>query len=166
MKKYEVFPNFFDKNEIFNIEQEFNKFYWELSGWSQDPNDKLFWFKNLMDSFYITELFKNKVQNILGKKVETFRIYANGQSHGQCGNFHKDSPGCTNTVVYYLHKNWKPEYGGHLVLKEDNGDYIDSIWPETNSAIFFDSDIYHCALEPTIHCNSQRVSIAYKFNVL
>ena len=70
------------------------------------------------------------------------------------------------SIVYFLHKNWKPEYGGHLVFIDDNGNYIDSIWPETNSAVFFNSNIKHCALEPTIHCKSQRVSVAYKCNVL
>lgn len=166
MKQYDIFPNFFNNEEISIINKEFKHFHWELTGWSDSPNEKLFWFKDLISSEYITDLFKNKAEIILGKNIKTFRIYGNGQAHGQCGKFHKDSPGCKYTIVYYLHKDWKPEYGGHLILKGDNNEYIDSIWPETNSAVLFESDIYHCALEPTIHCKTQRVSIAYKFNVL
>ena len=166
MKGYDVFPNFFTVEEISTVEREFNKFQWELSGWSDSPEEKLFWFKDLHNSQFIKPLFHNKAECILGKKVETFRVYGNGQAHGQCGSFHKDTPGCEYTIVYFLHKNWKPEYGGHLVFIDDNGNYIDSIWPETNSAVFFNSNIKHCALEPTIHCKSQRVSVAYKCNVL
>ena len=98
------------------------------------------------------------------KQIEVYRLYANGQSHGQCGQFHQDIPGCDYSLVYYLHEDWQPEYGGHLMIK--NGDGIESYWPESNSAILFNSKLWHCPLEPTIYCRTQRLSIAFKFRIL
>jgi Rps23 Pro-64 3,4-dihydroxylase Tpa1-like proline 4-hydroxylase len=96
------------------------------------------------------------------------RVYANGQAHGQCGMFHTDVPETSDdsyySLVYYIHEDWKYEYGGHLLIKNANG--CEFYWPETNSAILFNSKLQHCPLEPTIFCKSQRESIAFKFRIL
>lgn len=138
---------------------------WELSGWSvETPETRLFWYKDLSYSDTIKNIFKYKIETFLGKLIEVSRVYANGQAHGQCGQFHQDTPGCDYSLVYYLHQDWKPEYGGHLMIKQ--GDQVHSYWPESNSAIVFDSNLWHCPLEPTIYCKEQRLSIAFKFRIL
>ena len=70
MKGYDVFPNFFTVEEISTVEREFNKFQWELSGWSDSPDEKLFWFKDLHNSQFIKPLFHNKAECILGRSEE------------------------------------------------------------------------------------------------
>jgi len=157
--------DFFSQEEKNIILDESESAHWKLNGFSLDtPLTRLFWFKELINCEKIKELFKFKVQNYLNKSIEVNRLYANGQSYGQCGQFHQDIPGCDYSLVYYFHENWQPEYGGHLMIK--NGSNIESYWPESNSAILFDSNLWHCPLEPTIYCRTQRLSIAFKFRIL
>lgn len=160
-----AWKNYLTADERNGIVTECDKYHWSLQGWSQLTEEtRFFWMKDLIKSIRSKNLFKYKIEDYLTKEIEIIRIYANGQSHGQCGMFHQDTPGCDCTLVYYLHENWKPEYGGHLMIK--NGGNIESYWPESNSAILFRSDLWHCPLEPTVFCKTQRESIAVKFRIL
>jgi Rps23 Pro-64 3,4-dihydroxylase Tpa1-like proline 4-hydroxylase len=58
---------------------------------------------------------------------------------------------------------WLPEYGGHLLLKEED---VTSILPKFNRGVIFESSIYHMGLEPSKHCPDIRESIACKFEVI
>jgi|688.fasta_scaffold798799_2 Rps23 Pro-64 3,4-dihydroxylase Tpa1-like proline 4-hydroxylase len=165
MEQIIAWKNFLTDDERNGLIMECNKYNWSLEGYSQStPETRTFWFKDLMKSIRIKNLFSYKIEEFLAKKIEISRVYANGQAHGQCGMFHQDIPGCEYSLVYYIHENWKPEYGGHLMIK--NGDNIESYWPESNSAILFRSDLWHCPLEPTVYCKTQRESIAFKFSLL
>lgn len=165
MNEIIAWKNYFTDEERQKIISETDRGHWNLEGWSQDtPHTRMFWYKDLNYSDVIKNLFKEKVEEYLGRPIEVDRVYANGQAHGQCGMFHKDTPGCDYSIVYYLHEDWKPEYGGHLMIK--NGDRYESYWPESNSAIMFNSDWDHCPLEPTVFCRTQRLSIAFKFRIL
>ena len=136
---------------------------------------RTFWYMELSDNPAVVELFKTKVENFLGKKVKTIRLYANGQAHGQSALVHTDmnpeASGEWGSLVYYSHKGWRPEYGGHLVIIDENTitddmpKVVASIFPKTNSAVMFNSKMYHIALEPTVYCRQQRMSIAYKFKI-
>ena len=153
-------------NERHIVKQESDKGHWELSGHSQDiPESRTFWYKDLMYSSAIIDIFTNKVETHFDRKIRVNRVYANGQAHGQCGLFHQDTPGCQYSLVYYPHTFWKPEYGGHLLIRGLDLE-LHSIWPEPNSAVLFRSDLWHCPLEPTVHCKTQRESIAFKFSLL
>jgi Rps23 Pro-64 3,4-dihydroxylase Tpa1-like proline 4-hydroxylase len=169
MEKIIVWKNFFSQEEKNIINNEGETAYWELSGWSQQtPHTRFFWFKDLINCSCSIKLFTDKIENYFNSKIEIIRLYANGQAHGQCGMFHTDveptEQGEFYSLVYYLHEDWKPEYGGHLMIKD--GDNIESYWPESNSSIIFNSKLWHCPLEPTIYCRTQRLSIAFKFKIL
>lgn len=162
---------FLTKEEIEKVEEEFKKFNWELvaSTFEGDENATKHWDKRLRSNV-INDIFKNKIQSFLRKQIETLVIYANGNTHGQCGKTHSDAPkefeGDYYTLVYYFHKNWIPEYGGHLIIMDFDGKIIENIFPKSNSAVLFDSKLPHCPLEPTIHCKDMRISIAYKFRII
>jgi hypothetical protein len=166
-----AWKNYLTNGERDIIKKNFDDGKWELIGWSQQtPETRLFWYKELINIPSIVTLFKNKTETFLNKQIEVNKLYANGQAHGQCGMFHTDV-NCDNhknekffSLVYYLHDDWQPEYGGHLMIKNDNN--IESYWPESNSAILFKSDLWHCPLEPTIYCKKQRLSIAFKFKII
>jgi len=169
MENILVWKDFFSQEEKKIVLDESESAHWELSGWSQQtPLTRLFWFKDLFNCERAKELFKTKVQNYFNKQIEVSRLYANGQAHGQCGMFHTDveptEQGEFYSLIYYLHEDWQPEYGGHLMIK--NGDNMESYWPESNSTIIFNSKLLHCPLEPTIYCRTQRLSIAFKFRIL
>lgn len=166
IERVKTFKNFFDEERIDFIDEEAKKCKWEFNGFSDTlyPLFRLFWYKDLIES-HLPSLFKEKVESIIDTQIEIDRIYANAQAHSQCGVFHKDIPDCDYTLVYFYHKNWRTEYGGHLMIDDDETGELHSIWPESNSAVLFKSDIWHCALEPTVYCTTQRMSIAMKFKI-
>lgn len=132
---------------------------------------RTFWYKELIESDYIENIFKTKVQDYIGKEIETHRLYLNGQAHSQTAWTHTDVPketeGEFGSVVCYIHQGWRPVYGGHLIFLDDSETEVtNSFFPKFNSALLFNSKMKHCALEPTVYCTTQRLSIAYKFKVL
>ena len=164
-----AWKNFLTPWEKNIITTDFENCKWELTGLSQNrPDTRMFWFKDMFECGATKNLLKEKVELHLGRLIEPTRLYANGQAHSQCGQFHTDvppeQPGTFGSLVYYYNDEWLPEYGGHIMIKE--GEKVHSYWPEANSAILFNSQWWHCPLEPTTFCRTQRVSIAFKFRVL
>ena len=165
------FATFFDEDEKDFVKRNYeNHGQWNLVEWSDltYPGNRMFWSKQLFDHKGLVWVFKNKIETFLTKQIEMTRFYANAQAHGQCGLFHSDvepyEQGEYGSLVYFIHDDWLPEYGGHLLIKEE--DELISILPENNSAVMFDSKKRHCALEPTVYCRTQRVSLAFKFRIL
>jgi Rps23 Pro-64 3,4-dihydroxylase Tpa1-like proline 4-hydroxylase len=112
--------------------------------------------------------FRTIAENALGIKLETQRLYFNGQSHGQCGNMHQDTWGDDDneyiTMVYYVNETWKPEWGGFTLIMQDSNVHV--VYPKPNSAVIFNSRLYHVGLEPTIHCTGMRITLAQKFKIV
>jgi len=167
-KIYEI-ENFLTENEFNIVEKQFEEYNWFLLGGELELRNKgipirSFWYKELEGS-EIESLFKTKIESLLNVKIKTERFYGNGQSHGQCGFVHEDNNEYGGSLVFYLHKNWLPYHGGHLVFC-DGPNVTKSIFPKTNSAVMFNSQMSHVALEPTTYCLDMRVSIAYKFKVI
>jgi len=162
--------NFLTNAEFESVQTEFEKYNWKFIA-KEESNLPLrtFWQKQMIDSEFLSALFRQKLESIFNISVEVDRLYGNGQAHGQSAWIHKDvddTPGKWGSLVFFSHKNWKPEYGGHLIfVTEDENNVIQSIFPKTNSAVIFDSSIKHMALEPTVYCKEQRISIAYKFRI-
>ena len=161
-----IIPNFLDEKEIDLLVKYAEEANWRLIG-SSIKNNIMFWYKDLFNS-NAANLFCNKLQNGLSQNIEVDRIYVNGQAHSQCGIWHTDVPdtGVVNhfTLVYFF-KEWLPEYGGHLLIREVDGT-VSSHIPEFNKGIIFDSTLEHMGLEPSIHCKTQRESLAVKFRII
>jgi hypothetical protein len=166
--------NFLTESEYPAVEQEFDKHKWTFSAGEnkeQYPEVRTFWHKELIDSKLIESIFREKTEQLLKVKVETDRLYGNGQATGQSAFIHVDVPedneGEWGSIVYYLHRAWKPQYGGHLIFVDPKWETVtNSFFPKSNSAILFNSKMNHCALEPTVYCQDMRISIAYKFKVI
>ncbi len=170
-------PNFLTEKEIEGLDHYSDHYVWEFAGISDDtPLARTFWVKNLWGSKWgkcrqIEETFKNKIESILNIKVETERLYLNGQAHGQCGDLHTDLLESNNpnekyiTAVYYTNKEWFPEYGGFTVII-DRQNNMHVVYPQPNSIVIFDSSLMHVGLEPTIHCREQRVTLAQKMKII
>jgi hypothetical protein len=155
---------------------------WEFSGSSNGTAksvgdySRIFWYKDLSTFKDLEVLLKTKMETYLNKDIKSLNLYSNGQAHGQCGTLHADffqpenitpNDGDHFSLVIYIHKNWLPIYGGHIIFTDvEQKNVIASIFPKSNSAVLFNSTVPHAALEPTVYCKEQRVSIAYKFKVL
>ena len=164
-----VIKDFFNEKEQNLLASAIASSKWLLQGrTSPDPSAGVFWCKRLEETEAVN-LFHTKIEKGLKQKISIESLYVNGQAHGQCGHWHQDLyPGQNYdlqhcfTLVYFPN-HWLPEYGGHLMLQEDN---ITSILPEYNKTVIFSSSIFHIGLEPTVFCKTQRESIACKFRVI
>jgi hypothetical protein len=175
-----------DLNQIYKIDDFLNTtekdglkhftghYVWTFSGFSHDGQGRIFWKKDFWGDELghcepIESTFRTKVENIFNIKTETTHLYMNGQAHGQCGSFHTDVEtdvdGDFLTLVYFPQDFWSPEWGGFTVIL-DSVENPHIIYPKPNSAVIFNSKFPHVGLEPTVHCNSQRVSLAHKLKVL
>ena len=120
--------------------------------------------KNLELINYFYDFLFKKIIDKLNKKIDRFeRLYANGQTSGQCGTLHIDDG--DSTFLYYPNPEWKTDYQGHLIFF--NGDEEDSeacriVEYKPNRAIFFDGKIPHYADAPDRCYNDLRISLAYK----
>ena len=126
-----------------------------------------FWFMNLTQDNFFTEHMLNKIKIITKKNFEIIRVYANGQTYGLSGSYHQDE-NCNGdiykTFLYYVNPNWKSEWGGSTLFKQDEEIYIQPFI--SNHAILFDSTLYHVGLEPTRHCKDLRVTVAFKLQYI
>jgi 2OG-Fe(II) oxygenase superfamily len=167
-KIYE-FDNFLTEEEYNSVCGSFDSYFWKFTGIGASQSGRRFWYKDLSNSYVIKEIFRKKVESFLQKEIQMTQLYGNGQAHGQSAWVHQDveenAEGDWGSLVYYLHRDWYPHLGGHLIFIEGIK-VIKSIFPATNSAVLFNSKLNHCALEPTVYCTDQRVSIAYKFKIL
>jgi Rps23 Pro-64 3,4-dihydroxylase Tpa1-like proline 4-hydroxylase len=161
----------FSLEEYDKIDKLMPSYKWQFIGSSDVEKSRMFWQLDLQTSGFLNKLFKSKVEEILKVQIQPDRLYANAQAHGQTGYIHQDvqpeEESIYGTLVYFFQSKWLPEYGGHLIfVNEEETDVIHSVFPKTNSAILFNSKIKHMALDPSVYCKNQRISIAYKFKVI
>jgi hypothetical protein len=168
--------NFLSETEKSGFKYFCEHYVWTFSGFTYDTNSRKFWNKDLWSSSLgkcepIEQTFRTKIESLFNIKLETERLYLNGQAHGQCGSIHSDIEEDSDpnfnymTAVYYVNKQWSAELGGFTVII-DNSDYMHIVYPKPNSIVIFNSAFAHVGLEPTVHCKDQRVTLAHKFKVL
>ena len=99
----EIFDNFFPRDiklEIFNSLQRPK---WSLTGGSSFQR---FWhMENLEEEEYFSKFLFQKICNKLERSYRFIRIYANGQTAGQCGTPHTDDG--EFTFLYYPNPEWR-----------------------------------------------------------
>jgi hypothetical protein len=166
--------DFLDTTERDGLKHYASRYIWTFGGFSHDNQSRIFWKKDFWAADIkkcdpIESTFRTKIENIFDLKVETFALYMNGQAHGQCGSFHtdveKDIVGDYLTLVYFPQEFWSPEWGGFTIIL-DSSENTHVVYPKPNSAVIFNSKFAHVGLEPTIHCNGQRVSLAHKIKII
>ena len=90
------------------------------------------------------------------------RCYANAHTFGIEGYPHTDSKRDQDTtVVMYMNKNWKREWGGETVVY-DGHHIVTAAIPAFNRAVVFKGDQYHCARSVSRTCPELRKTIMFK----
>lgn len=162
---FEIYNDILDKE----TQLEFYKFFTTSSGWSYDgfsiePTQR-FWQYRLDDNPLFTETLFEHIEQITNKKFTLIRVYANGQTHGQCGSVHTDSNSPSEyTFLYYLNPTWLPEWGGGTVFLMPGQD-IQTCPFISNRGILFKANIPHVGLDPSSHFRGLRITIAYKLKL-
>lgn len=158
-------PNFLDEMDVKRMKEEIQNFSWKLTGRSGDSikggDNAFFWYSELKDNAFFSEHIFNKIPD---GPWTLQRVYANGQSYGQNGDFHVDSVE-PDTATFLLYTNEiKPE---HIIswngkTEFDMGNTITSELPIFNTGILFPSGISHRGLAPARYTNDIRITIAWK----
>lgn len=162
-----------DYSEIINIVDNITSNHnyhlsWKFTGGSTETKSR-FWHCRLEKENFFSEYLLQKIIKIIhdntGEKiVRCSRVYLNGQTYGQQGYMHPDSfYGGNRTFLIYCNDEWKKDWAGGTVF--DFGFDSKVFFPFPNSAIYFDSTIFHYAQPVSKDFNDLRVTLAYKLEV-
>lgn len=153
-------PKFLQDTDFEYVSEIGKKIKWEFSGNSVDGPPK-FWYSDLMSEKFFSEYLFNKIP---GGPWELKRVYANGQSFGQNGDFHQDDTD-PNSFTFILYTNKidmqiMDKWGGQTEFMINGNNYL--IYPDPNKGILFPSTILHRGLGPSRFVLDMRVTIAWK----
>lgn len=157
----EVLDDFFSQEIHEKIWQLVKRPKWSLTG--GNPSDR-FWHMNDLEGerYFNTYLFKIICKK-LNRSFKIRRVYANGQTAGQCGVPHRDDGDVT--VLYYPNPEWKLDWQGHFMVLEgedSSSEIARTITYKPNRAIILPANIYHYADAPHRMFNGLRISVAWK----
>lgn len=139
---------------------------WGQNGTSLEGTRK-FGYLELMHEPYFSDYLVDKIRQVTELNLRLDRVYANGQVFGQDGSFHQDSH-LPNTFTFMIYTNKVDDlenWGGETQFKFYD-DQLTVFQPETNSALFFDSTIWHRGLGPSRRVDEMRVTVAWKFTLV
>jgi hypothetical protein len=164
MKRLVIKDNFLDENELKEILNIINGLSWKYGASSGDSNSVRFWISHLNNEKRIIDIISPKIEKISGLNLEIERVYANGQTYGQDGEFHTDHESYDRyTFILYVSPIF-PEnvdiVGGFTQFKIDN--QIVNVEPYQNRGCLFKSNIFHRGLAPSREVDMLRVTLAFK----
>lgn len=143
---------------------------WKFSQSSNEEDSLTFWYLDLNSTPFFTEVVANRIREVTKTEFVIDRVYANGQTHGLCGNVHRDRQLCEEgdfmTFLLYTHPEWDLSWGGATAIYDERIKLEKLILPKPNHAVMFDSKMPHIGYEPTRHCKELRVSVAFKLSLL
>ena len=101
----QVYDNFFSKEIHLEVFKKLMVPRWGLSG-GVPEKPEIFWhYDGLGEQEYFTDFLYEKICKKLDRKFSKIdRIYANGQTAGQCGTPHTDDGDLT--FLYYANQEW------------------------------------------------------------
>lgn len=168
MENILVYENFCNELELTKINNIIKTKSWEWGHTSDGRviDTSLFWTMELSDESYFTEHLKNAIEKHFSKKFKLLRVYANGQTFGQDGCFHKDSeyPNHYTVCLYLTHidKNLVDAAGGYITFKLPDKNYNVSYEPLFNRLIMFPSNYYHKGNAFSRFFTDIRICVAWK----
>ena len=157
----EVYDDFFDDDTQQEIYSKLMRPNWGISG--NNPGKlEIFWhYEGLENEEYFSEYLYEKICNKLDTEFKGFeRIYANGQTAGQCGTPHYDDGDLT--FLYYPSPVWDTNWQGHLMFMNEADEVVRVVEHKPNRAVLFTGIIKHYADAPHRWFNGLRISLAYK----
>ena len=155
----EVYDNFFYEEIRKEIYDKLMEPHWHLKGgYGKD----LFWhYDNLENQEYFNKFLYELICKKLNRKFKGIkRIYANGQTGGQCGTPHYDDGDLT--FLYYPAPEWNITWQGHLIFLNEKKEGESIVFHKPNRSVLFSGKIEHYADAPIRFFNGLRISLAYK----
>ena len=155
----QIYDDFFSNDIRKELYDKLNEPHWHFKG---GFGQNLFWhYDDLEKQEYFSEFLYKLICKKLNRKFKGInRIYANGQTAGQCGSPHFDDGDIT--FLYYPSPEWHITWQGHLIFLNDKGEGERIILHKPNRAILFSRKQKHYADAPSRLFNGLRISLAYK----
>lgn len=160
---FKVFEDFLSDKELQDVNHVIENLSWKYREYSVSPkNGTIFWSADINDK-KLTDVLIPKIEKVSNKKFELLKIYANGQTYGQDGSFHKDHEDeGTYTFLIYMspitESNFKDICGCTDFFVDD---IMLSVEPYRGRGVLFDSRIIHRGRAPLTK-DMLRISIAIK----
>ena len=171
----EVYDDLFDEQIHLEVFKKLMVPRWGISG-GNPSKPEIFWhLDGLGEQEYFTNFLYEKICKRLDRKFSKIdRVYANGQTAGQCGTPHCDDGDFT--FLYYANLEWDVNWQGHLIFMENEKDkqkegnaFVNTnmetsriVSYKPNRAVLFPGSIWHYADAPSRFFNGLRISLAYK----
>jgi len=173
LTKFSVFDNFLPAEDFGELSSYLmSSASWSFSGRSRDADDPSFWFHPLGDISLAP--FKGALARRNFEVGTVLAFYANGQSSGQDGQFHRDAKDRgIYTCLLYANRFWRDHWGGATLFKDDEVlhahdrmGHSDGVYvlPVPNRAVVFPADLVHVGMAPTGAFKGLRVTVALKFS--
>ena len=158
------YDNFLNVTEFSEVQKRVDQGSWTYKNISTENSNSRFFMMQLTDDPFFREHIKTIIEMRTGKKFNVLRVYANGQAHGQDGEFHQDDQ-APNKWTFLLYTNIIPAseieaWGGETQFKLEDG--IRLQLPVPNLGVLFRSDIWHKGMGPSRYINGLRVTVAWK----
>lgn len=157
-----IYDDFFTEDTHREVKNRLDQKSWTFNGGSK--SSPMWHCDYLAQDFYFNNYLYKLICKRLGQEFhKTVRIYANGQTAGQCGTPHRDDGDFT--FLYYPSLEWPVTNQGHLIFLQETGQNIEGqtvVLHRPNRAVIFDANMWHYADAPCRHFNGLRISLAYK----
>lgn len=174
MDEIKIYDNFLNKLEVKFFEKILNNNKWEFGHMSENNGfDCKFWYMELINDETAYKFIKNKIEENLKKKISIDRLYANGQTFGLNGSYHKDTSNTSddNLFTFCIYINDVPNdtlkhAGGNIQIKIPNKNFSISIEPLNGRGVLFPSNYTHKGNAFDRFFTGLRICIACKFVIL
>lgn len=162
---YKQYFDILSENEYLKCKEIIDNSLWKYGQVSSPNSPHKFWMlENLHANSFFHNIFMEKIENLTNNKFEISRIYANGNTFAQEGDWHVDSYlDDAWTFLYYFNKGDVSTIG-ETYFKHNN--VMDVAKPIFNSGVFFKSDIEHKGCSPKINFTDLRITIAFKLKTI
>jgi hypothetical protein len=163
-EKLFYYDNFLHVSDFHQVQNITMNGQWRFGTQSVNSGDgQLFWIMDLTKNEFFSDYLFNLIKMTTRRDFKLLRVYANGQTYGQNGDFHPDDTK-PNRWTFLLYTNSLPPtdmdiWGGETQFKLDK---MITQAPIPNLGILFRSDVVHRGLGPSRLVRDLRVTVAWK----
>lgn len=172
MDKIIVIDDFLKKDDLDKAQSIITNNKWAFGHKSKgtESYEIPFWHMKLDDEEFFSKYIKNIIEQEFLKKFELIRVYANGQTFGQDGSYHEDTPiedgrGDCFTFCLYLcpiPKETIEIAGGYVYFKIPGEKYKICYEPVFNRGLFFPATITHKSSSFCRYIMNIRICVSWK----
>lgn len=137
--------------------------FWKYGQIGNLESSQKFWMLPKLETHnFFSEIFFSRIEELTNSTFKIYRIYGNGQTFGQDGDWHIDSLNEDDYTFLYYFNEGDVNLIGDTYFGDENNILKDISKPIFNSGIIFKSNVTHRGLSPNINFNDLRITIAFK----